>query len=45
MPLLTAHLGPIAEQKLVESLLNGEMTLEPLTFFAGNAFDNKVGVC
>lgn len=30
--LLTAHLGPNAEQKLVESVMNGEMTLEPLTF-------------
>ncbi|HWQ68705.1 MAG TPA: PIN domain-containing protein [Patescibacteria group bacterium] len=29
--LLAAHLGPNAEQKLVESMMNGEMTLEPLT--------------
>jgi predicted nucleic acid-binding protein len=28
--LLAAHLGPNAEQALVESVMNGEMTLEPL---------------
>lgn len=28
---MAAHLGSKAEQKLVESLMNGEMTLEPLT--------------
>jgi predicted nucleic acid-binding protein len=29
--LLTAHLGPEAEQKLVRSVVNGEMALEELT--------------
>jgi hypothetical protein len=29
--LLAAHLGPEAEQKLVRSVVNGEMTLEELT--------------
>lgn len=30
--LLAAHLGPEAERKLVQSLANREMTLEPLAF-------------
>lgn len=30
--LLAAHLGPEAEHKLVRSVVNGEMTLEPLAF-------------